>query len=57
MKILFSFPKIRFEMIEDKTNIQANEQTKAAKSILECSHEAKTGEGPPIEDTTVVRAV
>jgi hypothetical protein len=56
IKILFCFPNIRFEIIEAKTNIQANAQTKIPTVMLEFNNEAKDGTDP-IEDTIVVRAV
>jgi hypothetical protein len=55
-KILFCFPNIRLEIIEDKTNIQANEQTKIPTVMLEFNSEAKDGIDP-MDDTIVVRAV
>ena len=53
MKILFCCPKRRFEITDDNTNIHANEQTKAATTILEFNDEAKNGK----ETAIVVRAV
>ena len=56
IKIRLCFPNIRFEIIEDKTNIQANEQTKIPTVMLEFNSEAKDGIDP-MDDTIVVRAV
>jgi hypothetical protein len=57
IKILFCFPKRRFEMTEDKTNIHAKEQTKIATVMLLLNHEAKEGVETLSEDATVVSAV
>jgi hypothetical protein len=40
---LLSFPNMTIEMRDDKTNIQANEQTKIAKSACAFISEAKIG--------------
>jgi hypothetical protein len=47
---------MKIEMRDDKTNIQANEQMKIARSAFEFIHEARTGIETPKEDATVVRA-
>jgi hypothetical protein len=52
-----SLPNMTIEMMEDSTNIQANEQTKMGTLALEFIHEAKSGAEPLKEDATVVRAV
>lgn len=57
MKILFCFPKIRPEINDDRTNIQANEQTKTATVRLELNDEAKKGVDPCSANATVVKAV
>ena len=41
IKILFCCPKMRPEITEDNTNIQANEQTKAATLMFELKAEAE----------------
>ncbi len=57
INILFCFPKRRFEITEDKTNIHAKEQTKIATVMLLFNHEAKDGVEELSEDATVVSAV
>jgi hypothetical protein len=57
MVSLLSFPNMKIEMRDDRTNIQANEQMKIVKSAFEFIHEARTGREPPKKDVTVVRAV
>ncbi len=57
MKILRCCPKIRSAITEDKTNIQANEQTKAATEMLPPSHKASDGTEAPKEEATVVSTV
>ena len=52
MVSLLSLPNMTIEMRADKTNIQANEQMKTAKSVCELIREAKIG----IEFPMVVRA-
>ena len=52
-----SLQNMTIEMMEDSTNIQANEQTKMGTLALEFIHEAKSGAEPLKEDATVVRAV
>jgi len=47
---------MKIEMRDDKTNIQANEQMKTARSTFEFINEARTGSEPPKEAVTVVRA-
>ena len=44
------------EMRDDKTNIQAKEQMKTARSPFELISEARAGMKPLKEDATVVRA-
>ena len=56
IKILFCFPNIIFDIVEDKTNIQANAQTKIPTPILEFKSEASEGIDLR-EDATVVKAV
>ncbi len=48
IKILFCFPKMRPEITDDKTNIQANEQTKAATAMFEFNEEDKRGVDPAV---------
>jgi len=57
MKILFCFPKMRPEITDDNTNIQANEQTKAATVMFELNDEDKSGVESCNVDATVVRAL
>lgn len=57
MKILLCFPKIRFEITEDKTNIQANEQIKIAVPMFELSIDARDGAEAVKEHAIVDRAV
>jgi len=57
MKILFCFPKMRLEITDDRTNIQANEQTKTATARLELKDEDKSGVEFCNVDTTVVKAL
>lgn len=57
MVSLLSLPNIRIDIRDDKTNIQANEQMKIAKSAFEFISEANPGIEPSIEKVTVVRAV
>ena len=57
MVSLLSFPNMKIEMREDKTNIQANEQMKIVKSAFEFINEANTGIEPPKDKVNVVRAV
>ena len=45
-KILFCFLNTRFEIIEEKTRIQADEQTKIPTIMLEFNNEAKDGTDP-----------
>lgn len=56
MVILRSFPNMSFEIMEDKTNIHANENTKTAKGIPEFIHDATSGTEPPKEVETVISA-
>ena len=56
MKILLSLPTMKFEMTEDKTNIQAKEKRKIPTAMLEFNHEAISGIAWKTE-IIVVRAV
>ena len=53
---LLSFPNIRIEIRDDRTNIQANEQMKVANSAFELMKDARPGVKPLKDDATVVRA-
>ncbi len=57
IKIRFCFPKMRPEITDDRTNIQANEQTKAATAIFEVNDEDKPGFDPCSVYVIVVNAV
>ena len=57
MVSLLSLPNISIEIRDDKTNIQANEQMKTAKSAFEFINEANAGIESPKEKVNVVRAV
>ena len=56
MVSLLSFPNIRIEIKDDKTNIQANEQMKVANSAFELMNDAKPGVKTPRDAATVVKA-
>lgn len=56
-KMLLCFPKIKFEMTEDSTNIQAKEHTKMATPMFELSTDARDGAELVMEDEIIVKAV